>query len=475
MSFTSLQFIFFLLIVFIVYYTAKQKYQKIILLLSSLIFIGIISLTALFYAIAFAIINFTIGKIIENDSNNGHKKLFLNLGMIFNIGGLVLFKYVNFFIGNINLLSGGLGLNEIPYLNIMLPLGISYYSFQGISYLYLIYKAKDKAEKDIVNFSLYLTFFPKFMAGPIERHRTFLPQLQKNKSFDYDRIVEGLRRILWGAVKIVMIGNALGIIVAKGNDFVGDFKGIQLVIVFLIQPIYLYADFSGYTDMALGLGKVFGFKLTDNFRQPFFACSVGEFWRRWHISLSSWCNEFIYNRLLLKHRKWGEWSSIYAIFFTFMVIGIWHGAKWTYIAVGIIQVIAIIYEYLTRRWRARLTKVYPKKIVQWFSRIIVYLFFCFFLVFFFSNSLSESFLFFTNMFRKGYDLYGFDIETFDFVVAILAFIIVLAYDYSLEFNVKFAILKLHNIKAVRWIVFVLSIVLSFYLLKNQSVFIYSQF
>lgn len=348
MTFLSVEFTLFILPVLIFYYLIPTLYKKWLLLLASISFIALASVSFLAYALLFVVVNYMVGRIIESKEGR-YRKLVYYSGQVFNIGGLFLYKYLSFLTSNVSSLFD-LGDEELLD-KIIAPIGISYYTFQGISYLYLILKAGDKPEKNIGNLTLYMLFFPKFLAGPIERHRLFLPQLKRPHFVQGSDIAEGLKLILWGAFKKVMIGDTFGIIVNKVYGNVEGFEGFPLWIAFFLQPIQLYGDFSGYTDMAIGLARLFGFRLSPNFNRPFFAQSVAQFWKRWHISLSSWCNDFIYNRLMLKHRKWGDMAVIYAIFSAFMIIGVWHGANWTFIIIGVLQVIALSYEFYTRQWR----------------------------------------------------------------------------------------------------------------------------
>lgn len=315
----SFEFILFSLLLFIVFYTVKTKYRTAVLLLGSIGYVSFLSIAFLVYVFLFILNNYWVGLKLST-SNEPQKKYLLLFGQALNLGGLIFYKYINFFIENLNL---GLGLfNElqISSLHYIIPIGISYYTFQGISYLYLIYKAGDKPESNFINFALYMIYFPKLVAGPIERHRKFLPQLKGKLEFDYDRVVSGVRLITIGLFKKVVVGDTFFYIINRVYGNIDSFDGYGLIITLLIQPMQIYFDFSGYTDIAIGLSALFGIQLSQNFNAPFFATSVGDFWRRWHMSLSSWCNDFIYNRLMLKYRKWNNWAVIYAVFATFIII-----------------------------------------------------------------------------------------------------------------------------------------------------------
>ena len=480
MLFVSIQFLIFFIVVFIVFYAVKAKYRTMVLLASSIFYIYTFSFSFIVYVAAFTLINFYIGKKLNAQTGNKRKYLYY-FGQIFNIGGLAFFKYINFIIENINyplryLFRSG---QEIPYLNIIAPIGISYYTFQGISYLYLIYKAKDKPETDLVDFGVYMAFFPKLLAGPIERHRQFLPQLKIDFKFDYKRIVSGGRLAMWGMFKKIVVGDLFAIVLTKVYGGIDKYEGIPLLIAFFIQPVQIYFDFSGYTDMALGMARMFGIKLTDNFNRPFMARSVGEFWRRWHISLSSWFNDFVYNRLIIKHRKWGNNAVIYAITVSFLLIGLWHGAKWTFVFLGLMQVFALIYEFKTKKRRSAIAKNLNSVFVKWFSRISVYLFFCFTLIFFFAQDMNDVAYFLKNMFtikNLGNTHFGFNVIRWEFFTAIIFAFLLMFWDVYKEDTGSNRIEQmLINNKVLRWSVYIIWSLFIVYFSKNQTFFVYMQF
>lgn len=476
MTFLSIEFVLFLLPVLLVFYLVNPVLKKWVLLLASLTFIAMVSPAFLIYALLFVGVNYWIGREMRHPEVRFRKKIYY-LGQVFNIGGLFLFKYLSFLLCNLQLFTGIIFESTLLN-NIIAPIGISYFTFQGISYLYLIYKAGDKAAENFGDIALYMLFFPKLLAGPIERHRNFLPQLKQSSFSRKVEIAEGLKLILWGAFKKVMIGDTLGIIVNKVYGNVDGFEGIPLLLTFFIQPIQLYGDFSGYTDMAIGLAKLFGIRLSPNFNRPFFAQSVGQFWKRWHISLSSWCNDFIYNRLILKYRKKGDLAVIYAIFCAFMIIGIWHGANWTFIVVGLLQVIALSYEFYTLKWRKQFFKNWNPNITAWFSRTLVYLFVAFYHIFFFSTDLKEAILFIGNMFSIG-ELnsisFGFNIPLLDFVFAILAAILVFIIEWRDEVA-NGLVLKFRACPiAVRWSVYMVAVIFVVHFSKNTFFFTYAEF
>ena len=479
MLFSSVDFILFYIITFILYYSFKLKYQRELLFLASVVFIWWFSYKFLIISFVFISINYGIGLLFDYVKSSSHKKLLYTSGLIFNIAILLFYKYVNFIIENLNsVIHFTQSTFEIPYINVILPLGISFYTFQGIGYIYRLYKIKDKPERDFINFGIFMLFFPKFLSGPIERHEKFIPQLRVKHEFDYDNITSGFRLILWGYFKKLIIADTLSIIIENVYGNLHEYTGVSLIITLLIQPVHIYCDFSGYTDIALGVARTFGIKLTDNFERPFLSQNVGTFWRRWHISLSSWCNTFIYNPTILKRKKWGKLAASYALTLTFLVIGIWHGARWNYIILGVLQAIAINYEFYTKRTRIKWASKLPTGLVVWISRGITYVFFGFSLIFFNSVTFNDAIYFISHLFQNiqlSAGSYKFHIDKLEAIIAIISYLIVFYYEIRIEKG--YDTLSWFYLKPmwVKWMAYFLVFIILIYYTKNQSKFVYSQF
>ncbi|MBS2099062.1 MBOAT family O-acyltransferase [Carboxylicivirga linearis] len=475
MSFISIEFVLFFIPVLIIFLVLKGVWQKRFLAFASVVFIGLISIKFMVYALLISTINFGLAQRIERNRKGEKVTTVYYAGQILNIGGLIIYKYLGFIFDNVNLIFKF----NVPddFFTLAVPLGISYYTFQSISYLYLVWKAGDKSEKVFSEFILYMLFFPKFLAGPIERHRKFLPQLKTNNLSKGREVKEGLRLILWGAFKKVMLGDTLGIVINKVYADVEGFSALPLWLTFLIQPMQIYGDFSGYTDMAIGLAKLLGIQLSPNFNRPFFAKSVGQYWKRWHISLSSWCNDFIYNRLMLKYRRRGNVAILYALFVTFMIIGIWHGAKWTFVIIGFLQVLALTYEFYSKKWRMHLFNRIPTEVGNIVSYALVYLFSAFFHIFFYSNNLSDALAFISGLFNFSQISlsWGLNIPHFDFALALLTIVFVLSYEYLTEKGKDVSAWFFRWPVALRWSVYYLSIFVTFHFAKNALFFIYADF
>jgi D-alanyl-lipoteichoic acid acyltransferase DltB (MBOAT superfamily) len=255
----------------------------------------------------------------------------------------------------------------------------------------------EKPERKFLNFLLYIFFYPKFLSGPIERSNHFLPQLRVAGSFDAVTVSEGLRIALIGFFKKVVIANQLGTLVNEAYSGMETFSGLNLWIIVLIQPLYLYFDFSGYTDIAIGIAKTYGINLLPNFNRPFLSENMTTFWKRFHISLSLWFNDYIFRQLSFKYRKWGKYASVFAVFITFTLFGIWHGAGWSFMVLGFLQAVAINYEFFTKRQRIKIGSMIPSFWRVLFSRLFTYFFYGVSLIFFFARDLDAAFLFISGM------------------------------------------------------------------------------
>ncbi len=283
-------------------------------------------------------------------------KLFLWLSIINNLGILGIFKYYNFFALQFQKGFEILGLHtHAVLLNVALPIGISFYTFHGMSYVFDIYRGNQKPVKSFIDYAVFVSFFPLLVAGPIERASHLLPQVQKRRDFNYTQAVEGCRLILWGMFKKVVIADSLaGTVDAIFNNYQHE-NGVTLIIGAIAFSFQIYGDFSGYSDIALGTAKLFGFELLSNFKFPYFSRDVAEFWRRWHISLSSWFRDYLY--IPLGGSKNGKFKAIRNTFIIFLVSGFWHGASWNFIAWGFIHACGFLPLLILNRNRKHVTDV----------------------------------------------------------------------------------------------------------------------
>ena len=343
MLFNSLSFFCFLPIVFVLYWSVRTnlRVQNIFLLFASYVFYGWWDVRFLTLIIASTAVDFILGKIMDTASSSVKRKLLISASMIFNLGLLGVFKYYNFFIENFVVLSDRMGLStNLVLLKIILPVGISFYTFQTMSYTIDIYRKKLKHTSDFIAFAAFVGYFPQLVAGPIERAAHLLPQLEKIRVFNYTNAANGLRQALWGFFKKVVIADAVAPLVDLAFSNPESYSSLALILGAVLFSIQIYCDFSGYSDIAIGISKLFGIELKQNFRTPYFSRDIGEFWRRWHISLSTWFRDYIY--IPLGGSKGSTALKIRNTFAIFLVSGFWHGANWTFIFWGLINALLFL-------------------------------------------------------------------------------------------------------------------------------------
>jgi alginate O-acetyltransferase complex protein AlgI len=388
MLFNSIDFAFFFIVVTTVYFLIPHKYRWLLLLLSSCYFY------MSFVPIYILILGFTIvidyfaGIFLEN-SKGKKRKLLLIASLIANIGVLAVFKYYNFLNNNITmLLHGGGYKNPIPYLSILLPIGLSFHTFQAMSYTIEVYRGNQKAERHFGIYSLYVMFYPQLVAGPIERPQNLLHQFYEKHEFKYDRVVEGLKLMLWGLFKKLVIADRLAIYVNAVYNNSEHHNGITLSIATVFFAFQIYCDFSGYSDIAIGAAKVMGFKLMTNFNRPYLSRTIAEFWKRWHISLSTWFKDYLY--IPLGGNKVYIPKYYFNLFIVFVVSGLWHGANWTYIIWGAINGVYLVFAIITHKFRDKFNRILMVDKLPKFNRFIqigvTFLLICFSWVFFRASS-----------------------------------------------------------------------------------------
>lgn len=332
MEFTSIIFAIFYSVVFLLYWHISEKNRKYILLIANIVFYLSFGMQYAIILAAVILFSYLAAKALEDRKH----RIFLFAAVGITCSSLIIFKYLGFGVQIVNVVLGMINARKtLSAINLIAPLGISYYTFQTISYLVDVYKRKIKAEKNFVTYAVYISFFPLILSGPIERAGNILPQLQKKREFDYQNAVLGLERILWGCFKKLVIADNLAVYVnAVGGD-VYQYSGFAIVLANLGYTIQLYCDFSGYSDMAIGFAKMLNIELKENFKTPYFSHSIKEFWARWHISLSSWLRDYIY--IPLGGSRCSKIRSMLNLLVTFLISGIWHGAGIKYLIWGIIH------------------------------------------------------------------------------------------------------------------------------------------
>lgn len=344
MLFNSINFALFLPIVFTLYwfvFNGNLKFQNILLLFASYFFYASWDYRFLFLLIFSTLLDFFTGIKMAEAKNEKWKKFWFCLSIVVNLGFLGIFKYYNFFSASFANALSVLGIKtNFWVLQIILPVGISFYTFHGLSYVIDIYKNKIKPEKNFVDYSVFVSFFPLLVAGPIERATHLLPQIQGKRIFDYTKAVDGLRQILWGLFKKIVIADNCAEFANIIFNNAMNYSGSTHVLGALFFTFQIYCDFSGYSDIAIGTARLFGIELLRNFAFPYFSRDIAEFWRRWHISLSTWFRDYLY--IPLGGSKGGTWMKVRNTFIIFLVSGFWHGANWTFIIWGFLNALYIM-------------------------------------------------------------------------------------------------------------------------------------
>lgn len=344
MLFNSIDFAVFLPLIFFLYWYVTQKrlvHQNILIVLASYVFYGWWDWRFLSLILFSTLVDFLVGIGLEKQTNPTKRKVLLWTSILINLGFLGFFKYYNFFIDNFitafTFFGAPLSINS---LQIVLPVGISFYTFQTLSYSIDVYHKKLKPTKDFIAFTAFVSFFPQLVAGPIERATNLLPQFYQKREFSYDKAVDGCRQILWGLFKKVVIADNCAVLANRIFDNYESYHGSTLFLAALFFAFQIYGDFSGYSDIAIGTSRLFGISLMQNFAYPYFSRDIAEFWRRWHISLSTWFRDYVY--IPLGGNQGTTAKKINNIFIIFVVSGFWHGANWTFIVWGLLNALYFI-------------------------------------------------------------------------------------------------------------------------------------
>lgn len=482
MLFNSTEYALFLPIVFVIYWILlrnKLFYQNILLLFASYFFYASWNYKFLLLLTFSTLLDYFTGIKINNALSLLNKKIWLFTSIVINLGFLAIFKYYNFFINSFSdgLLLLGLKSN-FNTLQVILPLGISFYTFHGLSYVIDIYNNKIPPERNFINYSLFVSFFPLLIAGPIERATHLLPQIINKREFDYKKSVEGLKQILWGLFKKVVIADNC----AEYANFVFNnsthLYGSTLLLGALFFAFQIYCDFSGYSDIAIGSAKLFGIELLRNFAFPYFSRNIAEFWRRWHISLSSWFRDYLY--IPLGGSRGGIWMKIRNTLIIFLVSGFWHGANWTFIIWGLLNAIYIMPSIILNTNRTYIEVVAKEKCCPTFSEFcsicFTFILSIFAWIFFRSSNIKNALLYISGIFSRSiFKLPQININRI-FILTILFIIIFIIIEWvGREQQYALSNISLKWPKTLRY-TFYYSIILSI-LIFNQTnhQFIYFQF
>jgi D-alanyl-lipoteichoic acid acyltransferase DltB (MBOAT superfamily) len=482
MTFTSLEYLFFLPLVVLFYFLMPQKIRWALLLVASYLFYAYWNASLLILIVISTVIDYWAGIQMGKQADKRKRKKFLYASLVVNLGMLFFFKYFSFCNEAVRELFGYLELSyDVQRFDILLPVGISFYTFQTLSYSLDVYRGEKEPESHLGIFALYVSFFPQLVAGPIERSINFLPQFYEKHKFSIHRVVEGGKLIVWGLFKKMVIGDNLALIVDQVYGNPAAHSSGLLSLATYAFTIQVYCDFSGYTDMAIGSAKIFGFKLSDNFKRPFFASNISEFWRRWHMSLTQWIGDYFYQPLLKKYKS--NAASFLILYFVLIAIGVWHGAGGQFVLFGIIHATYIAIRRLSTKPREVLSSWIKKQKLTKFQQIggalITFHLVVISLICFASEDLLEirlvvkSILSNTGELNSLSDLTNFHMTNLIVVLSSLALVFLMEMNSKLDVRNPFGIIR---IGLLRWGVYVMII---FYLLifrvTTNPEFYYFQF
>ena len=353
MFFNSLPFAFFFILSVSLLFTLPHRYRWAFLLTASYYFYMSWELSYGLILAGSTLVTYTGGLLMGKCRRPSRKKKILFICLLANVGALLFFKYFNFFSRSLNDVLHAWNMSAtVPTLELLLPVGISFYIFQSTGYIMDVYQSRIAPERHLGYYALFVAFWPQVLSGPIGRAHHLMPQLKASHTFSYPRVVEGLRLMLWGLFKKVVIADTLAIYVSRVYDHLADHQGFPLMIAAAFYTVQIYCDFSGYTDMARGAARVMGVDLMENFQRPYFAKSFRDFWQRWHISLSTWFRDYVY--IPLGGRRVAKWRWYYNLMITLLLSGLWHGANWTFVVWGAVHGGFIVLEYATDGFQQRI-------------------------------------------------------------------------------------------------------------------------
>jgi D-alanyl-lipoteichoic acid acyltransferase DltB (MBOAT superfamily) len=477
MLFNSVEFLIFLPIVFGLYWFLLKKIhtQNILILLASYVFYGWWDWRFLSLILLSTLVDYTVGVNLGKTSEENKRKRLLWISVLFNLGLLGTFKYFNFFIDNWISLWNSLGIemNRVS-INVILPVGISFYTFQTLSYTLDIYKKQLTPTRNFFAFASFVAFFPQLVAGPIERASNLLPQFFKVRKFTYAKAADGLRQILWGLFKKVVIADNcaeyVNIIFADYHDY----SGSTLVLGAVLFAFQIYGDFSGYSDIAIGVARLFGFELKQNFAFPYFSRDISEFWRRWHISLSTWFRDYLY--IPLGGSRVNNAKKLRNIFIIFVVSGFWHGANWTFIVWGALNALFFLPLIFLEKNRVHLNVVAENRLLPTLKESLQILFTftitTFAWIFFRAENIHHAMDFISTIFSTSI----FTIPEFNLVeitVLLFFFLVVEWIGRKEQYAIEKCLIRIHY--SLRWSFYLILLVMIFTFGKDANEFIYFQF
>ena len=483
MLFNSISFLIFLPIVYGLYWWIQSwenfkhtiSVQNILLLIASYFFYAYWNIWFLGLLIFSTSLDYFSGLKIESSATNQHKKIWFWLSICINLGLLGLFKYFNFISINLSELLGNFGWTYQPMLLLIaLPIGISFYTFHGLSYVIDIYHDKIKAEKNILNYSLFVCFFPLLVAGPIERAQHLIPQLVQRKVFNRAKTINGLQQMLWGFFKKIVIADNCAVFV---NQIFSDYENLNsssLFIGAIFFSFQIYGDFSGYTDIALGAARLFGIELFNNFSYPYFSKSINEFWKRWHISLTSWFRDYIY--IPMGGNRVNPIRKIINTIFVFLISGFWHGANWTYISWGFLNSIFILPKTLSQKTQSIDSNKIANKVIGAIKMLFTFLTVSILWVFFRSKTVYDASKYLQNLVYKWNSILpDFNGRKSALVLSVIIFVFMIFEWIGKSHNCPLVFTNSFKNKWLKWGFYYAIIFSILYFYRGNDQFIYFQF
>ncbi|MBL7104903.1 MAG: MBOAT family protein [Bacteroidales bacterium] len=477
MLFNSIEFVIFLPVVFFIYWfvlNKKSSYQNIFLLIASYVFYGWWDWRFLSLIIISSFVDFFVAQKIQKAHKVRNKKILLTISILINIGFLGFFKYFNFFVDSFVEAFAQIGIHLNPRtLNIILPVGISFYTFQTLSYTIDVYRGKLKPTKDIVSFFTFVAFFPQLVAGPIERAVNLLPQFYHKRAFEVNKAKDGMKQILWGLFKKIIIADNCAVYVEEIFSNYQIYPGSTLLLGSFFFAFQIYCDFSGYSDIAIGTARLFGFNIMRNFAYPYFSRDIAEFWRRWHISLSTWFRDYVY--IPLGGSRGNNFNKIRNVIIIFVVSGFWHGADWTFIIWGLLNGLYFLPLLLLKINRNNIGITAENRLLptfkETFQMLITFFITLIAWVFFRSDNVGQAFSYISIIFSESLFTIP-NLKQLIFVPIIILFIIIEWFSRKKQHALEISNLP----KTIRWSVYLIIgfiVLLSFN--NNPNTFIYFQF
>lgn len=473
MLFNSIAFLIFFPIVTILYYVLPYGWRWLHLLIASCLFYMYFVPIYILILLVTILIDYFAAIYIERAAE-GRREIYLWVSIISTCIVLFIFKYYDFFISNFNELANLIGWNySLSLLRIVLPVGLSFHTFQSLSYVIEVYRGNQKAERHFGIYSLYVMYYPQLVAGPIERPQNLLHQLRKKVNFKFTNFYRGLRYIIYGLFLKLVVADRLAIYVNAVYNNVDKHTGLTCLGATLFFGFQVYADFAGYSSIALGASRMMGVRLMTNFKRPFISDSIGEFWRRWHISLSTWLRDYLYTPLVIQLRNWGRSGIILSLLISFLIIGLWHGANWTFVVFGLWHGLALCYELVSQRSRSSLKKKLGARFYGAISILGTFIFFNLTLPFFRAGSIEEAFMILGKFLHPGRTFFtppNPEILIYCIVAVVSVIVIDIYFEWSCNryyFNPRLATKK--------WPIVILVVVILMTGVFDGSQFIYFQF